>query len=271
MHPDTRRGNGSVRAVEPAEAPEREETCGTGREWTARDRSRFRFVSGLIYHAARLLGRSLRLQVVGEAAVAALQQDGSGVILATWHGRSLVPLPRFGGRGYWAMISTSRDGEYQDRIFRRFGWNTVRGSTTARGAVRAVLSLIRHLKAGATLALTPDGPRGPSGCVHGGPVLLVQKSGCPVVPAGASATPRWLLRTWDRYLIPCPFARAALVYGPPIHVPQDHTDPEQQRRWAERIGAAIDAAQAEADRLLMSRPAPGPSAGQDKAQAPVTR
>jgi lysophospholipid acyltransferase (LPLAT)-like uncharacterized protein len=225
------------------------------RTWTLREMRHFRFISGLIYYAARLLGRSLRLRVVGEKSVTDLQRDGHGLILATWHGRSLVPLPRFGGRGYWAMISTSRDGEYQDRIFRRFGWNTVRGSTSARGAVRAVLTLIRHLRTGATLALTPDGPRGPSGAVHAGTVVLAQKSGCPVIPAGASATPRWLLRTWDHYLIPYPFARAALVYGTPIYIPCDEDTPEQQRQWADRIGAAIDAAQAEADCILTARAA----------------
>lgn len=230
-----------------------EAPSGSGRVWTPREQARFRLVSGLIYHAARALGRSLKLRVVGEEQVSALQRQGHGLILATWHGRSLVPLPGFGGRGYWAMISTSRDGEYQDRIFRRFGWNTVRGSTSARGAVRAVISLTRHLRAGATLALTPDGPRGPMHRVHHGTVVLAQKSGCPVVPAGASASPRLLLPTWDHYLIPCPFARAALVYGPPIYVPKDDSSPEQQSRWAERVGEAITACEKEADRMLAVR------------------
>jgi lysophospholipid acyltransferase (LPLAT)-like uncharacterized protein len=73
------------------------------------------------------------------------------------------------------------------------------------------------------------------------------------VPAGSSASVRWLLRTWDRYLIPCPFSRAALVYGDPIYIPRDEDSPDQQRQWAERIGAALDAAQAEADYLLAAR------------------
>ncbi len=88
------------------------------------------------------------MRVVGEERVQAFERDGIGVILVTWHGRTLVPITRFRNRGYWAMISTSRDGEYQNRLFQRFGWQTVRGSTSARGAVQAALTMVKHLKAG---------------------------------------------------------------------------------------------------------------------------
>src|SRR5947209_6026889 len=107
---------------------------------------KFRLVSFLIYHLARALARTLRLRVVGEQHLTALQDAGRGVILVTWHGRTLIPVARFRGRGYWALISTSRDGEYQNQIFRRFGFHTVRGSTSARGAIQATLTIIRQLK-----------------------------------------------------------------------------------------------------------------------------
>ncbi|MBV9848725.1 MAG: lysophospholipid acyltransferase family protein [Armatimonadetes bacterium] len=210
---------------------------------------KFRLVSFLAYWAARLVARTLRLRVVGEERVHALQGAGKGVILVTWHGRTLIPVARFRGRGYWAVISTSRDGEYQNCIFRRFGWQTVRGSTSARGAVQAALTMVRHLKGGTTLAFTPDGPRGPSHQVQPGAIFLAQKSGCPIIPAGISARPRKLTHAWDHYLIPLPFARAALIYGEPITIPMD-ADADEQRRWAERVGAAIDALESEAERMV---------------------
>ena len=96
---------------------------------------------------------------------------GGGRRASSWSpgtgGRS-IPITRFRGRGYWAMVSTSRDGEYQNRIFRRFGWQTVRGSTSARGAVQAALTMVRHLKggrrpgahAGRPARAEPPGPAG---------------------------------------------------------------------------------------------------------------
>ncbi len=222
---------------------------------------KFRIVSFLVYWAVRLLTRTTRLSVVGEERVEEQQRRG-GVILVSWHGRTIIPIARFRGRGYWAIISTSRDGEYQNRIFRRFGWNTVRGSTSARGAIQAALTMTRHLKAGATLAFTPDGPRGPSRRVQPGSIFLAQKSGCPIIPAGVSAAPRRLMPTWDRYLVPLPFARAALVYGEPIFVPADARSEQEQERWAQRIGDAIDALELEAERLVGARPPARQDAGQ---------
>jgi lysophospholipid acyltransferase (LPLAT)-like uncharacterized protein len=210
---------------------------------------KFRVVSFLICAAARLIAATLRLRVVGEERVRAFQQAGQGVILVTWHGRTLVPITLFRGRGYWAVISTSRDGEYQNNIFRRLGWRTVRGSTSARGAVRSAIAMCRHLREGATLAFTPDGPRGPRGQVQPGAIFLARKSGCPIIPAGVSAHPRRLARTWDRYLLPAPFARAVLIYGEPIFIPAD-ADDEGLCAWAERVGAAISALEAEAERRV---------------------
>ncbi len=212
-------------------------------------RLKSRVITFIVYWYTRCTAATLRLRVVGEERVTDLQKTGQGVILVTWHGRTLIPITRFRGRGYWAFISTSRDGEYQDQIFRRYGWQTVRGSTSARGAVQSALTMIKHLKAGATLAHTPDGPRGPRGQVHAGAIFLAQKSGCPVIPAGISAAPRWQLSTWDRYLVPKMFARGVWIYGEPITIPPNASLEEQQEA-ALRIGAAIDALEEEAERQV---------------------
>ncbi len=209
---------------------------------------KYRLVSFLVYWFVRLLTLTLRVRVVGEERVKALQDTGNGLILVTWHGRTMLPIARFRKRGYWAIISTSRDGEYQNRIFQRFGWQTVRGSTSARGAVQAALTVTKQLKRGATLAFTPDGPRGPSHVVQPGAIFLAQKSGSPIVPAGISAYPRKLSsRSWDRYLIPLPFARVVWIYGDPIYIPEGAKSEEDQKMWADRIGAAIDALEAQAE------------------------
>ncbi len=209
---------------------------------------KYRVVSFLVYWFVRLLVPTLRLRVIGEERVRQIQQEGKGIILLTWHGRTIIPICRFRKRGYWAMISTSRDGEYQNQIFQRFGWQTVRGSTSARGAVQAALTITKRLKAGGTLAHTPDGPRGPIHVVQPGAIFLAQKSGSPIVPVGISAYPRKLARAWDRYMIPLPFARAVWIYGEPMIIPPDAKTDAEQQVWCERIGAAIAALEQQADR-----------------------
>jgi lysophospholipid acyltransferase (LPLAT)-like uncharacterized protein len=205
----------------------------------------------LAFYLGRLLMSTWRVNVVGEErAFDAMRENSCGMILVTWHGRTFVPITRFYRRGYWAMISTSRDGEMQDRIFKRYGFNTVRGSTSARGAVQATLALTKQLKAGAIVTLTPDGPRGPSRCAQPGIIYLAMKSGCPIVPAGISAAPRKLMRSWDRYMLPMPFARVAWIYGEPIYIPKDARSQEDQEHWASVVGKEIDLLEAQADRMV---------------------
>ncbi len=206
------------------------------------------FIPLLAYWIARLLSATLRVRMVGEEHLRAAQEAGKGVILVSWHGRTFMPITRYRNKGYWAIVSTSRDGEYQNRLFQRFGIKTVRGSTSARGAIQSVLTLTKHLKAGATAAFTPDGPRGPSHVVQPGAIFLAQKSGSPIIPAGISAYPRKLMRAWDRYMIPLPFSRVVWIYGEPITIPADARSEEDQRLWAERVGAAITALEEQAER-----------------------
>lgn len=217
---------------------------------------KIRLVTFIVALAAQLLAKTLRLHVAGEEQVEAIRAShGGGVILVTWHGRTFIPITRFRNRGYWAMISTSRDGEYQNTLFQRFGFHTVRGSTSARGAIKGALSMVRELKNGAILAHVPDGPRGPNHVVHPGAVFLAQKSGCPIIPAGISAWPRWTLDTWDRYIIPMPFARASFLYGEPIYVPVE-LDDEQRQALADRVGDEISRLEADAESRV--RPAAQP-------------
>jgi len=214
--------------------------------------------SVIVYVLGRLLASTLRWKIAGEEQIEELiRQNGKGVILVGWHGRTFLPVTYLRKRGYWSMISTSRDEEYQDRIFKRFGFNTVRGSSSARGAVQATVTLLKHVKAGDVLAMTPDGPRGPSGCAQPGVIFLAMRSGCPLVPVGSSAYPRRLVPTWDRYMVPMPFSRAVIVFGEPMYVPSDVKSDEDQRLWADKLGAVIDAAEREAERRSGAGPDPG--------------
>lgn len=186
----------------------------------------------------------------------ALRREHGGVILVTWHGNSLIPVVRSRGRGYIGMVSLSRDGDLLAEFCRQMGWQTIRGST-GRGGARAAKMAIRALTAadrgegpGAILAVTPDGPRGPSGKVQPGAIFLAQKSGKPLVPVGIGVCRAWHLNSWDRFLIPKPFSQVTWLYGEPILVARD----ADVSAICQQVKDAINAIQAEA--IAATRPFP---------------
>jgi lysophospholipid acyltransferase (LPLAT)-like uncharacterized protein len=212
----------------------------------------------LIWAVARIIGMTQRIRYENFERIREVTGEGKGAILVTWHGRSLIPANVFRHRGYWALISLSRDGEIQNHIFRRFGFQIVRGST-GRGGARAVIQLVKKIQQGGVLAFTPDGPRGPTHKVQPGTIFMAQRCGCPVIPYCVSARPRKLLNSWDRYMIPMPFARAAFVVGEPIFVPAE-LDEEGKQRAAEEVERAINACEKRAEEMLgFSYPAEWPA------------
>ena len=212
------------------------------------DRRRPAVLGTLVWAGARLVGKTLRYRLEGFESYENATSDGGGAVLVTWHGRTFVPANFFANRGWWAIISLSRDGEIQNRIFQRFGFRTVRGST-GRGGVRAALQATRRVREGGSLTLTPDGPRGPTRVFGEGSLLIAQRSGRPVIPVGISARPRKLIPTWDSYLIPYPFARAALVFGEAVVVPEK-LDADQEAALAKHLAGEIDRLEQRAEELV---------------------
>lgn len=170
----------------------------------------------------RLIGSSLKLQVEGWDQY---KDNDQKLIFCGWHGKSLIFANYFRSRNYWVIISNSNDGDIQNEIFRKLGYQTIRGST-AREGVRAALTGVRKLKEGGTMAITVDGPRGPSGVVQGGVMLMAGKSGAGLVPVGFSAKSAWYVKSWDKYMIPKPFSKARMALGEALYIPENASDDE---------------------------------------------
>jgi len=129
----------------------------------------------------RLLGRALGVRSEGVEAVDELYRQGKRIIIAFWHSRQLMMPLAYRGREAYVLISQHRDGELIHRVARRFGFRSVRGSTT-RGGVAALRRLIELGRAGADLVITPDGPKGPRQVVQKGVIQLAKATGLPIVP-----------------------------------------------------------------------------------------
>ena len=119
--------------------------------------------------------------------------------------------------GVIVLISEHRDGELVARAAASLGFGLIRGSST-RGADRALISIIRELQAGKQVAITPDGPKGPNQKFAPGALVAAQRADCFIVTLGVTADRAWRLKSWDRFMIPKPFARVTIAYGDPVKV-----------------------------------------------------
>ena len=143
--------------------------------------------------------------------------EKNNFIYAVWHAQLAFMLDSHRGMGLSALVSRSADGEYLARILRKFGHNTVRGSTS-RGASQALMELIERAAGGFSVAITPDGPKGPKEKVQQGVIYLAQKTGMRILPAAISLSNKITFNSWDNFELPLPFGKAVMVYGDPISV-----------------------------------------------------
>jgi lysophospholipid acyltransferase (LPLAT)-like uncharacterized protein len=165
----------------------------------------------------QVLSRTWRIRVVNGEYVRDLRRTGRPFIFALWHGQLLPLLWHHRKEGVLILISEHRDGELVARAAQSLGYGLIRGSST-HGAERALISLVRELKSGHEVAITPDGPRGPAKSFAPGALVAAQRSDSFILPVAASADRAWRLRSWDRFIIPKPFARVTVAYATPTKV-----------------------------------------------------
>lgn len=166
------------------------------------------------------------VRVQGEEEVReALLRSGGAASYATWHQRMPYLFHYFGARHVTIMISSSRDGEYAARTAQWLGFREVRGSST-RGGGRALREMIEKVRNGEKAGFLADGPQGPARVAKLGAVILAKEAQVPLIGVLWGADRCWVLNSWDRYLVPKPFARVAIRYTEPIDVPS-HAKEEQ--------------------------------------------
>jgi len=210
---------------------------------------RIRWIARIGAVAVRLLGWTWRVRFVNPSVVGDFRARREPFIYVLWHGELLPLLWTHRHRQVAVIISEHSDGEMIARVAHSLGFRTVRGSTS-RGAARALLAASREVEAGFCLAITVDGPRGPAHVVAPGAPIIAQRTAAAMIPTVASASRGWRLRSWDRFLIPKPFARVHVAYGDPIRVSDG-----SPREAAERGDAVRDAIDAAAQRLPAERSA----------------
>ena len=181
----------------------------------------------LLVPMAIFIGRTIwrwcaRIRVAGTEHIAAALERAPSFIPVYWHQHQLLcvkPLleMRSAGVKLGFLISPSVDGEIGAMLVRKVGGEVIRGSSSHTGA-RALRDYYQALAHdGISPAITPDGPRGPPWKFKPGAILLAQMSQRPIIPMAYAASRAWEIM-WDRFVIPKPFARAAIVVGEPVYV-----------------------------------------------------
>ncbi len=232
-----------------------------------------------------LVGVTTRWTMINrEAAEPFWRPDGGKVIGCSWHGRfSLIHKMWSFGRGVpkaKMLISQSREGGIVAHTALTVGAEVIRGSAgkpgkQLKGGVEAMRHMARHLEAGGTIAMTPDGPRGPRMRAKRGPIHLAKIAGAPLLALAWSTKNRIVFNdSWDKFVLPLPFGAGVRIWGNPIAPPSaDASDDEVE---AVRLALEIEMNRiaAEADRLAgvpVIEPAPPRSASMMEAAEPAAQ
>lgn len=201
----------------------------------------------------RLVRATGRWTIAGEEIPETFRRDGKPFILAFWHGR-LMMMPYCWRRTDLVkmLISDHRDGRLISGTVRHFDIESVVGSTS-RGGAQAMRNLIRLLRDGGVVGITPDGPRGPRMRVGEGTIAVARLSGAPIIPATFASSRRRVLESWDRFILALPFSRGVFLWGEPIEIPRDADDAASER-YRLALEEAMNALAARADAMFGQPP-----------------
>lgn len=170
----------------------------------------------------RLIKASLKFEVKN-------QPDCEPVVYAFWHRNQIyLGLLRMGDP-MAVMVSASKDGELIAGPSAKMGYTVVRGSSSRQGS-QALKEMLRYAKT-ISVAITPDGPRGPMGTINPGLFHIALLAKIPIVAVACDADREWIFNSWDKFRFPKPFARVKVVYSDPIFVREKADIPEAELKF----------------------------------------
>ncbi len=178
-------------------------------------------IAAVVYSVIRLLGPTLRFEVLGWHHAEKVYASKKQCIWAFWH-RVIIPIVWwYRNHGVVVMNTTAFDGQWTRKVIEWLGFGTAQGSSS-RGGLRGLAVMARRIEEGRDCGFTIDGPRGPRYIAKPGPVMLARKTGAPIMVFHVGVDRgRTFEKTWDHFLLPMPFARAVILFAPPIFVPKD--------------------------------------------------
>jgi lysophospholipid acyltransferase (LPLAT)-like uncharacterized protein len=219
-----------------------------GRRLARSDRAR-RLLCWLVSLYIRFVFVTSRWSVEGGETARRLHAAGKPFILAFWHGRLLM-MPKAWQKGVpiHMLISSHRDGRIIADAVGHFGIASIAGSSS-KGGGAALRLMVKTLKRGDCVGITPDGPRGPAMRASQGIAVTARLAGVPILPLSYATRRRRLISSWDRFHLAFPFTTGIFLWGAPIEIPAD-ADETALERYRLLVEERLNALGAEADRRM---------------------
>ena len=194
-------------------------------------------LSWLAARYLRFVWNTGRWTVENQKVATSMVAEGKPFIACFWHGRMLmIPNAWVYKAPVSILISHHRDGVFISRTLGHLGVGTIAGSSS-RGGGSALIAMVRALKRGEYIGITPDGPRGPRMRVAPGAIFAAKLSGAALLPVTFAASRHRVFLSWDRFVLPFPFTRGVIRVGDPIEVPcqTDEIRAEEIRQNLEQV------------------------------------
>ncbi len=194
-----------------------------------------------------------RWNVVGGDIPKKFWDEDKMFLVCFWHGR-LFMLPRSWklSKPLHIMASIHQDGRLISDTVGQFGIKTIPGSTSKGGAM-AMRAMIKMVRGGEYIGITPDGPRGPRMRAQKGVVNIARITRIPIIPVTYASTRTKVFNSWDRFMVALPFGRGVFVWGEPIKIP--HTsDKVVLEECRQQVEDSLNAISDEANRMCSLPP-----------------
>lgn len=185
------------------------------RRWTRRFTNQLAVLLGPGW--VRLLASSWRVKVVNQELLDQHYAGGKAPVLAFWHQHIPGGIGTHRGYPIRVLVSQNRDGQMIAEFATRLGYKTIRGSSS-RGGSEALREMVEAARGPEAIAITPDGPRGPLHSVAPGVVIVAATSKRALITVGFAASSAWRAKSWDRMVVPKPFARLVIAYDASLGV-----------------------------------------------------
>ncbi len=170
-----------------------------------------------------------------------LLADDISFIYALWHDQLLLsPFTWQSKKKIDILISKHKDGDIIADLIKFHGFNSIRGSTNnpnkekGKNSLTNIRKILKSLKNNISIGITPDGPRGPRHKVGEGTINISRISNKKILPMSLACKKKWILNTWDKFIVPKPFNEICIVWGKPLDPQFDKIDISSQQNNLEK-------------------------------------
>jgi lysophospholipid acyltransferase (LPLAT)-like uncharacterized protein len=196
------------------------------------------WVSGSLWLIGSVLGKTWRYSLEGTTFINPFVDRNKAVIYCFWHSHILPLAYIFRNVGVTAIVSASKDGDRATAVAQRWKHDTIRGSSS-KNQVSVIRQCDRALRDNRGIVIIPDGPQGPRETVKPGAAMIALMTNAPVYPVFALPQKTWRLKSWDRFMIPKPFARITVRFGEPLFPSRFATGENRVERFSEQLQKAM--------------------------------